>query len=130
MMITMTPFEEWLTRVTNGASHRMIAAEIGVQNTALSRWIRENRLPAERIIDIARAYKTPVFDGLRAAGYLTADDFVGTGEPSSTFADRTTRELVVEVLRRVAEQEAQAEAEERRVKTAVEQILIERGITP
>jgi len=70
----MTDLEAWLDRATNGASQRAIASAMGYQNTALSRWIRDDKMPAERVIEIARHYNQRIFDGLKAAHYLTDDD--------------------------------------------------------
>lgn len=95
----MEKFDEWLERVTGGKSHRAIASDLGIPNTALSRWLRNEHIPAERVIEIARFYKASSLDGLLAAGYLTSDDII-TGATHEALRHASTRELTEELLRR------------------------------
>ena len=96
----MSNFETWLRRISNGTSDRSIAAELGIQNTALSRWNREDSVPAEQVIKIARHYGASFYEGLRAAGFLTDEDLARAG---ITFdLERTSSQMMLEELLRRA----------------------------
>ncbi len=117
----MTDFETWLYRVADSTSQRSIAAAIGVQNTALSRWIREEHVPAERVIEIARHYKVSIWDGLNAAGYLTHED-LSAGIPLAV-TDTSSRVLLEELLKRALETEQLASVPDERIVKIVEQVV-------
>jgi transcriptional regulator with XRE-family HTH domain len=66
---------QWLRRVTDRASARSIADKIGRSHTAVSRWIRDERIPCEVVLEIAHAYNADAVEGLFVSGYLRREDF-------------------------------------------------------
>jgi hypothetical protein len=73
-----------------------------MQNTALSRWVRENNAPAERVIEIARHYGANFYEALMAAGYLTQEDLTTarvmvdlSGTPSFTLLEELMRRAML-----------------------------------
>lgn len=97
--LVMHKWDSWVDHVTNGASARAIAAAIGGSNTTVARWSREENVPAEGAVAVARAYGADPIEALCAAGYLTDDDLVGA-EVVGGLRGATTLQLVEELLRR------------------------------
>lgn len=91
-------FSDWIAATTADASHRTIARELGLPNTAVSRWVREGRAPADRIVAIARAYNVSPLPGLEAAGILDEGE---AGPRERTIRDFSDRDMLEELLRRV-----------------------------
>lgn len=123
----MTDFETWLYRVSGSTSQRSIAQNLGMQNTALSRWIRDERVPAERVIEIARHFNASIWDGLASAGYVTAEDI--STRQAGDVQDSSTRQLLEELLRRTLEADELASIPERRIEEIVERV-VSRKSTP
>jgi transcriptional regulator with XRE-family HTH domain len=97
--VCMTHWDSWLERATNGASARAIAAALGVSNSTVSNWARNEVIPAEGAVAIARAYDASPVAALIAAGYLTDDDLAGF-EVITALRLATRLQLVEELFRR------------------------------
>jgi hypothetical protein len=93
----MTALDAWVGRITDGASDRKIADQLGIAGTMFSRWKRLNSMPAPRVIELARAFRADCIEGLVAAGYLTG--------VQSTVRDATDKSLIEELHRRMIERE-------------------------
>ena len=117
----MTEFEDWLYRVSGSTSQRSIAQDLGYQNTALSRWIREGKVPAERVIELARHYDASIWDGLRVAGYITSADMTTGG--GSDLSETTSRALLEELLRRALVNEEVEAIPVERIEAIVERVV-------
>jgi hypothetical protein len=100
----MTALDAWVGRITDGASDRKIADQLGIAGTMFSRWKRLNSMPAPRVIELARAFRADCIEGLVAAGYLTADEAHSAGV-QSTVRDATDKSLIEELHRRMIERE-------------------------
>lgn len=94
----MGRFEEWLYRVSGHTSQRSIAAEVGVPNTSISRWVREGKAPAEQAIAIARHYRTNIWEGLIASGYVSDDELHFARD---TVEAASSRQILEELIARV-----------------------------
>lgn len=67
---------EWVRVVSGGASARQIAARIHRSHSSVARWVRDDGVPAEVVIEIARAYDADPVEGLVAAGHLSVGEIV------------------------------------------------------
>lgn len=68
----MNTHEDWLHRVTNGASYRDIGLKTGIHFTSISRRLnRQGELTAEQVLLIAQAYGYSQVAALKETGYLT-----------------------------------------------------------
>lgn len=67
---------DWVATVSGGASARAVAAKVHRSHTSMAKWFRENGVPAEVVIQVARAYEADPIAGLLAAGCLSKDELV------------------------------------------------------
>lgn len=94
----------YVTRVSEGALQKEIAARAGVEQSTVSRWKRGGSVPDPvPVAAFARAYHRPVLEAFIAAGFLTAKE---AGErplalPLSPLTSLTDDELLDEVRRRM-----------------------------
>ena len=99
----MNELNDWLAVATNGASHRAIARALDLQSGALSRWIREQTIPAHVIIDIARHYRANPIEALCVAGFLTSEE-VNEAAAGVEIKNATDLSLADELHRRIMRQ--------------------------
>jgi hypothetical protein len=106
----MTTWNDWLSRTTNGASLRAIAAAIGKPGatSTIQRWVNEGRASAEGTVAIARAYGADPLLGLVAAGYLDEND-LAQNRTVGALREATTLQLTEELMRRSLLAEAVAQ---------------------
>ncbi|MEV6274960.1 hypothetical protein [Nocardia sp. NPDC051832] len=64
----------WYQQITQGESYRTVAERAGIEHSALYKQVSRNRLPAETVIAISRAYGHPPVLGLIENGYLTTPE--------------------------------------------------------
>lgn len=105
----MESFSEWLSRVTNGASHRAIARELEVQNGALSRWIRTDTIPPRTVIEIARIYNADPIEALCVTGFLDEGEVI-RHQTVALLRDASDLDIVEELHRRILRREVEREA--------------------
>lgn len=99
-MVTTENFWEYASRVTGLKQNREIAAAIGVDSSAVSRW-RTGEQPAFRnVISLARAFNRPAVEALVAAGFLDMSDAFATTVLRQSIRDISDEELWQEVHRR------------------------------
>lgn len=105
--------EEWLAKISNGAAPNAIAQRAGYPASTLTRQLKRGALSAEVVIQVARAYKTSVLEGMVACGIITAreaeiKEILGVEE---ALMDATDAQLLTELLRRVDDEGALAHPE-------------------
>ena len=106
-MVTIESFWDYVLRVAGTETQsRDIAALIGVDPSAISRWKRGESPRLSSVIAFARAYKRPVVEALIAAGYLDLSDAYATVDISMVDASRLSEvsdeELTAELQRRLS----------------------------
>lgn len=95
----------YVTRVSEGALQKEIAARAGVEQSTVSRWKRGGSVPDPvPVAAFARAYHRPVLEAFIAAGFLTAQEAGErpTALPLSPLTSLTDDELLDEVRRRMS----------------------------
>jgi hypothetical protein len=97
----MERLSTWVDRVTNGRSHRVIAEELGMGNSVVSRWVREDAFPLGQLLDFCRKYDANFLEALCVAGYATEDE-VSRWTPHVSLRQASELELVQELQRRIA----------------------------
>lgn len=95
----------YLRQITGNASGAEIARTLGVSDSKVSYWKRNERPPTiSEAIKVARVYNRPPLEGLVAAGYLADDevpDHLTVQTPGlGTFTDA---QLADELLRRATQ---------------------------
>lgn len=93
--------QEWMTRVGDGRSNRALAEDkrVRVHHQALSRWVAENKMPADKLVTLARVFDADVLEALCVGGYIEHDDIRrGLGAEALRQAQET--DLVDELHRR------------------------------
>lgn len=100
----------YLDRATGGKSLRSIAAEVGMEQSTLSRQL-SGEVKVQTVVEICRAFKLPMVEAFVAAGFITQDE-AGSMEVESALRAATDRQLIMELLRRVDAKEAGPEITE------------------
>ena len=96
---------EWLDRITGNLSNRKVAIELGVTNTALSRWVRDEKMTAEWVITIARHYEANVVEALSATGHITKEE-AAEAVPGASIRTAASTELSAELHMRLLADES------------------------
>lgn len=96
----MTNTKIWLDTLTNGESIRAVAARSDLEHTSLSRWCRLDRIPADAVVLIARAYNASPVLALVSYGVLTPTELMAV-RAGATLADASNEALVDELTNRI-----------------------------
>ena len=99
-MVTVESFWEYVSRVTDRATNREIAAFIGVDSSAISRWKTGEQPAFKNALSFARAFNRPAVEALVAAGYLEVSDAFAHIELRTSVQSISDEELWQEVHRR------------------------------
>ncbi|MCD4557639.1 phage regulatory CII family protein [Schaalia sp. lx-100] len=94
--------KDWFQETVKSESINAIARKAGINQVTLNRQVNEDRLSAETIAAIARAYKKSVLDALVIQGLLKEADLVSFVR-SVEVQKLTDEELVAEIMRRLKE---------------------------
>jgi transcriptional regulator with XRE-family HTH domain len=105
-MIATESFWDYVSRVAGAdQQNRDIAAHVGVDPSAVSRWKKGEPPRLSSVIASARAYKRPAVEALIAAGYLDLSDAYATVDIEQVDASRLSEisddELTAEIQRRL-----------------------------
>lgn len=65
---------EWVHAITGGAPTRSIARRISASHTTIARYLAAGRMPAEMVMELARAYGVNPIDALMQLGFISADE--------------------------------------------------------
>ena len=90
----MTTQKEWFDRATSGHSRRSIAQAIGTSHGNLSNWLKNNKLSAERVIDISYEVGIDPVQSLYETGFLREVPAI----------EKLTREQLAEQIEKLAAQ--------------------------
>lgn len=90
----MTTQKEWFDRATSGHSLRSIAQAIGTSHGNLSNWLKNNKLSAERVIDISYEVDINPVQSLYETGFLKEMPAI----------EKLTREQLAEQIEKLAAQ--------------------------
>lgn len=90
----MTTQKEWFDRATSGHSLRSIAQAIGTSHGNLSNWLKNNKLSAERVIDISYEVGIDPVQSLYETGFLKEVPAI----------EKLTREQLAEQIEKLAAQ--------------------------
>lgn len=93
---------DWYRRTIGTDSHNAVAARAGVNQSTITRQLRDGRLGYDLIVPIARAYGADPIEGLIVAGLITQDD-IDMHTPRATLVEATDKEIADEVWRRLVE---------------------------
>lgn len=74
LMVTIESFWEYVSRIAEHRQNREIAAMIGVDSSAISRWKTGEQPAFKNALAFARAFNRPAVEALVAAGYLDVSD--------------------------------------------------------
>lgn len=96
----MSTIKSWLREITANATNGAIADKIKISRSTLNRQISLGAVPAETIIEIARAYGANVIAGLVANGIITKDEAFQT-TVIDTLRLSSDADLLNEVWRRL-----------------------------
>lgn len=69
----MFPWVEWLRLSIGDVSVRDVASQIGYSKSAVSRYLRTEKPPAEVVIAVSVSYGLDVLVGLVVAGYISRE---------------------------------------------------------
>lgn len=90
---------EWFKQTTEPDTQRMVARKIGAQQSKISRQLKLDRMEAELVIDIARAYEKNIVQALVDTGFLHIDEVERVGiEEALDLA--TNRQFLAAIERR------------------------------
>lgn len=104
-MVHMNSHEEWVDKVSGGASRRQVATAIGVSQSTYNRQANAGRFDAETIIAIARHYRVQPVAALAALEILTNEEAAGM-TAHAIAGLLTDQQLIRELARRVDSDEA------------------------
>jgi hypothetical protein len=104
--------QHWMSRVGNGQSNRALAEDkrLNVHHQALSRWVKDNSMPADRLVALARLYNADVLEALCIGGYITKAD-IDRGVGVSAVRQANELDLVDELHRRAHVRAAREDAQ-------------------
>jgi len=95
-------FSEWLRRVSGDSTQAEIATRVGIDQTAVSRWLLGRSQPRlETMISIARAYGRNPVEAMLATGVLERDEVGGVIELPVSLSGVSSKELLAELGRRL-----------------------------
>lgn len=101
-------WSSYVRRVTGSLTHKQIAAQTGISEPTIGRWLRgDNPIPGiELIVEFTRGFSESPVEALVAAGYITAAEAGIPIPPTRTpLTDYTLGELIGELSRRSDELE-------------------------
>lgn len=102
---------DWTTyvrRVVGNHTQTQVAAQTGINQTTISRWLNPDstqgrRLSSQAVAAFARGYDRPVVEAFVIAGFLTpAEANMSDNEPLLDLSDVPHDELLAEVQRRMS----------------------------
>lgn len=99
----MSAWEEYVHRITGGASQRDVGDRIGHSHTTARRWMSDGATP-QQVIALAVAYNADILEALVAAGWLAEDD-VKNVNLDGVLRKLSAVKLTAELYRRATEQE-------------------------
>jgi len=99
-MVTIETFWEYVLRVAEHKQNREIAAMIGVDSSAISRWKTGEQPAFKNALSFARAFNRPAVEALVAAGYLDVSDAFAHVELYTSIESVRDEQLWQEVHRR------------------------------
>lgn len=92
----------WLDQLIDGDSYRNAAAKIGINQSTITKQLGKEKLSAENVTALARAYGRRAGDELVVTGYLTDEDIEGVGVERALHS-ATNHQLLNEIDRRMAD---------------------------
>jgi hypothetical protein len=95
-----TRSETWVAQITNNATGVQVSKNAGIPQGTYWRQIQDDKLTAENIVKIARAYDAASIDGLVAVGIIEEKDVLAVSHRDS-LASATDDALVAEIMRRL-----------------------------
>jgi hypothetical protein len=99
-MLSTETFWEYVSRVAGDRQNREVAAAIGVDSSAISRWKTGEQPAFKNVITFARAFNRSPVEALIAAGYLELSDAFAPVELAKSITQVPDDELWQEVHRR------------------------------